>query len=77
MSSSVTFDNTGMPFDPTQVVTDGLFDITKYEAYSPAFLPATLAIAYGVAFAAFASVVVHTIRQYPSIVKILFSEPQS
>ncbi|KIK98331.1 hypothetical protein PAXRUDRAFT_31250 [Paxillus rubicundulus Ve08.2h10] len=64
MSSYLTFDNTGMPYDPTQIVTDGVFDLAKYEAYSPAFLPATLAVAYGVAFAAFASVVVHTALWY-------------
>lgn len=74
MSASVTFDNTGMPFDPTQVVTNSVFDNTKYEAYSPAFLPATLAVAYGVAFASFTSLIVHTLRQYPSIFIALLSE---
>ncbi|KAI6005109.1 OPT oligopeptide transporter [Pisolithus orientalis] len=64
MSASVTFDNTGMPYDPTQIVTNGTFDESKYAAYSPAFMPSTLAIAYGVAFAAFASVVVHTLLWY-------------
>lgn len=60
ISASVAFDNTGMVYDPALVVTDGVFDIAKYEAYSPAFLPASLATAYGVAFAAFTSVLVHT-----------------
>lgn len=64
MSSSVAFDNTGMPYDPSQIVTNGTFDITKYEAYSPAFLSATLALAYGIAFASFASLVVHTACKY-------------
>ncbi|KAG1715802.1 hypothetical protein ID866_1378 [Astraeus odoratus] len=64
MSATITFDNTGMPYDPTQIVTNGVFDESKYSAYSPAFLPATLAIAYGVAFAAFASVIVHTFLWY-------------
>ena len=62
MSAPVVFDNTGMVYDPARVVTDGIFDIAKYEAYSPAFLTPTLAIAYGVAFAAFTSVLVHTFR---------------
>lgn len=62
ISSSVVFDNTGLSYNFTQVITNGLFDVTKYEAYSPAFLPATLAVAYGVAFASFTSVVVHTFR---------------
>lgn len=64
MSASVTFDNTGMPYDISQIVTNGVFDESKYAAYSPAFMPATLAVAYGVAFAAFASVVVHTLLWY-------------
>ncbi|KAH7915147.1 OPT oligopeptide transporter [Hygrophoropsis aurantiaca] len=64
MSSYQSFDNTGLPYDPTQIVTDSQFDGTKYEAYSPVFMPATLAVAYGVAFAAFSSVVVHTFLWY-------------
>ncbi|KAG8220066.1 OPT oligopeptide transporter [Butyriboletus roseoflavus] len=64
MSALITFDNTGMPFNVTQIVTNGVLDIAKYEAYSPVFLPTTLAIAYGVAFAAFPSIVVHTILWY-------------
>lgn len=63
----MTFDNTGLPYDPTQIVTNGVFDQAKFEAYSPVFMPATLAVAYGVAFAAFASVIVHTLRTYPCI----------
>lgn len=66
-----------MPFDPTRVVTNGIFDNTKYEAYSPAFLPATLALAYGLAFASFSSIVVHTFRQYLSIFTTLLSESYS
>ncbi|KAG6371674.1 OPT oligopeptide transporter [Boletus reticuloceps] len=64
MSAPIAFDNTGMAYDPVQVVTNGAFDVSKYEAYSPAFLPATLAIAYGVAFAGFTSVIVHTLLWY-------------
>ncbi|KAG9314623.1 OPT oligopeptide transporter [Chiua virens] len=64
ISSTTAFDNTGAPYDPTQVVTDGIFDVSKYEAYSPAFLSSTLAVAYGVAFAAFTSIVVHSFLWY-------------
>lgn len=77
MSSPTAFDNTGMPYDPLQVVTNGTFDIAKYEAYSPAFLPATLAIAYGIAFASFTSLVVHAICSYSSIFVTLFSDHHS
>ncbi|KAF8559373.1 OPT oligopeptide transporter [Imleria badia] len=64
MSASIAFDNTGMAYNASQVVTNGIFDIAKYEAYSPAFLSATLAIAYGVSFASFTSVIVHTFLWY-------------
>ncbi|THU91639.1 OPT oligopeptide transporter [Dendrothele bispora CBS 962.96] len=60
ISSYLSFDNTGAPYDPTQVVTDGFFDVDKYHAYSPVFIPATLAVAYACAFAAFTAVFVHT-----------------
>ena len=62
ISASSTFDNTGAQYDPSRIVTNGIFDESKYAAYSPAFMPATLAIAYGVAFASFASTVVHSLR---------------
>ena len=64
ISSYLTFDNTGMPYDPSLVVTNGTFDVALYEAYSPVFMTATMAIAYGVAFAAFSSVVVHTFCEF-------------
>ncbi|TFK76761.1 OPT oligopeptide transporter [Pluteus cervinus] len=60
ISAYVSFDNTGAPYDPTAIVTDGLFDVAKYTAYSPVFLSATLVMAYGLSFASFASVFVHT-----------------
>lgn len=60
VSATVLFDNTGMPYDVSQIVTNGTFDVAKYEAYSPVFLTTTLVLAYGLAFAAFASIVVHT-----------------
>lgn len=43
---------------------DGFFNQAGYEAYSPLFLSSTLALAYGVGFAAFISVVVHTLRTF-------------
>ncbi|KAF8078330.1 OPT oligopeptide transporter [Lyophyllum atratum] len=61
ISSYFSFDNTGNRYDPRAVVTpDGFFDEQAYAAYSPLLMSATLAIAYGVAFAAFVAVFVHT-----------------
>jgi hypothetical protein len=64
ISSYLSFDNTGSPYQPTAIVTDGVFDVDKYRGYSPVYLSATLVIAYGVAFAAFSSVFVHTFCEY-------------
>ncbi|KAL0950706.1 hypothetical protein HGRIS_007482 [Hohenbuehelia grisea] len=61
ISAYVSFDRTGMPYDPSAIVSNGTFDAEMYRAYSPLYMSTTLAIAYGVAFAAFAALVVHTI----------------
>jgi OPT family small oligopeptide transporter len=60
ISTIASFDNTGMPYDPTLVMSNGTFDAAKFEAYSPVYMPASLAIAYGIAFASFTAVIVHT-----------------
>lgn len=73
MSAYVSFDNTGMSYDPTAIVTNGEFDAEKYRAYSPMYMSATLAIAYGVAFASFTSVVVHTFRMCHPFFSLLIS----
>jgi OPT family small oligopeptide transporter len=47
-------------YQATEVLTDGVFDQAKYDAYSPVYMSVTLALAYGIAFAAFPAVFVHT-----------------
>jgi OPT family small oligopeptide transporter len=64
ISGSTIFDNTGSPYDPTAVLTDGTFDVEKYRAYSPLFLPAARVMSYGVAFAALTAALVHTLLWY-------------
>lgn len=63
ISVTSSFDNTGLPYDPTLIMTNGTFDQAKFDAYSPVFMPAALAMAYGIAFASFTAVVVHTARE--------------
>ncbi|KAG6888761.1 hypothetical protein C0992_007552 [Termitomyces sp. T32_za158] len=64
ISSTVVFDNTGNRYDPRAIVNaDGFFDEAAYAAYSPMLMSATLAVAFGVLFAAFVSVFVHTFRE--------------
>jgi len=60
ISSYLVFDNTGQIYQAKSIISNGVFDQAKYSAYSPVFLSTTLALAYGIAFAAFPSVFVHT-----------------
>jgi hypothetical protein len=64
ISAAVSFDRFGMQYDPTAIVQDGKFNLELYKQYSPLFMPTTLAISYAVSFAAFAAVIVHTMREY-------------
>lgn len=64
ISSPGSYDNTGAQYNISNIITNGQFDEEKYKAYSPLFLPATFAIAYGVQFAAITAVVVHTFREF-------------
>jgi OPT family oligopeptide transporter len=64
ISAYMTFDNTAAPFDPKHVFSNGIFDLAKYEAYSPLFLTSTQCISYGLSFATFASVITHTFIWY-------------
>ncbi|KAL5518599.1 hypothetical protein ACEPAH_282 [Sanghuangporus vaninii] len=64
MSSRSTFDNTGMTYDVTAVLQDGVFNEELYKAYSPLFMPITYVLSYAVTFASFTSVIVHTYLWY-------------
>lgn len=60
ISSTQIFDNTGAPYQPSNIITNGIFDQAKYEAYSPVFLPVTRALAVGITLSSFPAMVVHT-----------------
>jgi hypothetical protein len=62
MSAYVSFDNTGMSYDPTAIVTNGTFDPEKYRSYSPLYMSAALSMTYGVSFASSTAIFVHTFR---------------
>ena len=65
ISSAGAFDNLGMPYNISAVITpDGLFDEEKYRAYSPLFMSATLMLAYGTQFAVITAVIVHTLCEF-------------
>jgi len=60
ISSTEIFDNTGASYNVSNIITGGIFDQAKYEAYSPVFLPVTRALSYALALSIFPSIVVHT-----------------
>ncbi|KAI0776983.1 small oligopeptide transporter [Trametes elegans] len=61
ISSRGSFDNTGVSYDVSRVLTpDATLDIEKYRQYSPLFLSTTFAISYGLSFASITATIVHT-----------------
>ncbi|CAG8975628.1 hypothetical protein HYALB_00008387 [Hymenoscyphus albidus] len=61
MSDSGTYDNTGMPYNVSRILNkDFTLNVEAYEAYSPLFISTTFALAYGLSFAAIASLIVYT-----------------
>jgi OPT family small oligopeptide transporter len=61
MSDSATYDNTGLSYNVTRILTPKFtLDVAAYEAYSPLFLSTTFALSYGLSFAAIASLIVYT-----------------
>ncbi|KAL1843811.1 hypothetical protein VTJ49DRAFT_7521 [Mycothermus thermophilus] len=61
MSDSNTYDNTGNLYNVSRILSaDFTLDVEAYNNYSPLFLSTTFAIAYGLSFAAIASLVVYT-----------------
>jgi OPT family oligopeptide transporter len=64
VSVATTFDNTGAPYNLSAILTNGAFDLAKYEQYSPMFLPITFAITNGTIFMTFPALLVHTFLWY-------------
>ncbi|KAI0032505.1 OPT oligopeptide transporter [Vararia minispora EC-137] len=64
LSSTNYFDNTGLPYNASAILTDGIFDAAKYSQYSPLFMPLTTALTWGASFALYGAVLVHTYLWY-------------
>ncbi|PSS37094.1 hypothetical protein PHLCEN_2v1060 [Hermanssonia centrifuga] len=60
ISATAPFDNTGLPYDLSAVITDGKFDNDKYQAYSPLYLTTMNVLTYSVCFGILPATVVHT-----------------
>ncbi|EFW21593.1 hypothetical protein D8B26_001765 [Coccidioides posadasii str. Silveira] len=55
------YDNRGHLYNVSMVLSaNNTFDVQKYKEYSPIFLPTTMALTYGLHFAAIAALIVHT-----------------
>jgi OPT family oligopeptide transporter len=60
--NSHAYDNTGNQYNVSMILDEQTrFDLDKYNAYSPLFLPTQFALAYGLSFAAVAAVIVHVV----------------
>jgi OPT oligopeptide transporter protein len=65
MVSSHSFDNTGKGYNVTQIINaDSSFNLQSYKAYSPLFLSASFAMAYGLSFASITATLAHTYLYY-------------
>jgi hypothetical protein len=65
MVSSHSFDNTGGTYNVSRVInSDSSFNHQAYKAYSPLFLSASFAIAYGLSFASVTATLTHTFLYY-------------
>lgn len=61
MLTSTTYDNTGVKYNVTRVITEDLdFDLAKYKAYSPMYISQSYSFSYGLNFAAVTGIVFHT-----------------
>jgi len=61
ISSRWSYDKFGEHYNVTRILTDkDRFDFAKYQEYSPIFLPISLALSYGLSFAAITSTIVHS-----------------
>ncbi|KAF8493655.1 OPT oligopeptide transporter [Russula emetica] len=63
--SSHSFDNTGQIYNVSNIINaDSTFNLKAYKAYSPLFLSASFAMAYGLSFASITATLTHTYLYY-------------
>ncbi|KAF1952700.1 small oligopeptide transporter [Byssothecium circinans] len=78
MSDSTTYDNMGVKYNTTRVVTPRLtLDEQAYKEYSPLFISTTFALSYDLSFATIASVVVYTALNYGPLIVSQFKNSQA
>ena len=61
IQDSTAWDNMGNTYNVSQILTPRLtLDENAYKAYSPLFLSTNFALCYGIAFASYSAIIVHT-----------------
>ncbi|CAN6674941.1 oligopeptide transporter 2 [Trichomonascus vanleenenianus] len=60
INSNEIFDNRGQPYTVANILTNGKFDIDKYQAYSPPYYTAANLVTYGAFFALYPAMIVDT-----------------
>lgn len=75
ISDSSTYDNTGMPYNVSRVITAGFtLNEEAYHAYSPLFLSTTFALTYGLSFAAISSLIVYTYLHHSKTIWLQYKD---
>ncbi|KAF2709743.1 small oligopeptide transporter [Pleomassaria siparia CBS 279.74] len=78
MSDSTTYDNTGVSYNVSRIVTAQLtLNEQAYKEYSPLFLSTTFSLTYGLSFATIASVVVYTYLNYRGVIVSQFKNSKT
>ncbi|KAF1967183.1 OPT family small oligopeptide transporter [Bimuria novae-zelandiae CBS 107.79] len=78
INTSTTFDNTQAAYNVTSILGPNFsFDLEKYKAYSPMFLAPTLALNYGLSFAALTAAIVHIILFHRKEIWYRFKEARN
>ncbi|KAF1951242.1 OPT family small oligopeptide transporter [Byssothecium circinans] len=78
INTSSTFDNTQAVYNVTRILGPNYsFDVDKYKSYSPMFLAPTLALNYGLSFAALTASIVHTIIYHRKEIMYRFKEARN
>jgi hypothetical protein len=78
MVASGSFDNAGNSYNVSRIINkDGSLNLPNYQAYSPLFLPASRAIAYGLRFASIPATATHILLYYHKHIRTHARRPLS
>ncbi|KAJ5587102.1 small oligopeptide transporter OPT family [Penicillium hispanicum] len=77
LTGSDAYDNTGNIYNSSRILNaQGTLDEAKYKSYSPIFLPATFALAYGTGFAVLSCLITHVLLYHSKSILGVFRGEQ-